>query len=223
VDAEYSPYIGEHRKKFPLRTDEVRPDFRGGSDVPAGMMIDDGVRYWIHWARTDNPKCLQVPERFGGGRRQASWDDHGEAYPFDWEGPHLYLDLGVSEDLRDHPGMYVLSLYFMNKDGHKGNNRFRDYLITIKRMIGDDPAAEKPPGWEKAFDRLPVLAQARVHDFRGGVYKRFLIREGAYTIKIDKMGSYNTILSGVFVDKIAGQDGAKVTFGTGADDSPGSQ
>ncbi len=220
VNTSYKAYIGEHRKRFPLKAEEIRPEFRQGAKVPKNMMVDDGIRYWIHWLHTDNPKCLQVPKTYGGGRTQAEWDDHGEAYPFDWVGPHLYFDLLVSEDSPEHPGMYLLSLYFMNKDGHQGNNRFRDYLITVKRILVRHPMNENPRGWERVFDRLPVLASARVHDFRGGVYKQFLIREGAYTIKIDRNGSFNTILSGVFLDKVAGEGGERVTYGVRKDSGP---
>lgn len=208
----YDAHIGERHKKFPVNAREVWPQPGPTDRIDKGLMIDDSIRYWIHWPYTDNSKVLLIPEGHGGGgRRQSDWDDHGEAYPFEWAGPHLYFDLLLSEPVPEHSGIYLLSLYFMNKDGHEGNNRFRDYSITIKPMA-TDLYKERKPGWEKVFDALPVLASARLHDFRAGVYKKFLIREGRYTIKIDKCGSFNTILSGVFIDKVSGDRGEPVTF-----------
>lgn len=220
VDAPYDSYIGEHTRKFPFNVQETRAEFVGDRPIPKNLMVEDGLRYWIHWLRTDNPRCLQVPERYGGGRRQAEWDDHGEAYPFAWEGPHIFFDLVVSDgsrqakegEKRRHPGVFLLSLYFMNKDGHAGNNRFRDYEIIIKPIVGDGLFWEQKPGWEDRFDALPALAAARVRDFWGGVYKQFLIREGEYTIKIGRNYSFNTILSGIFLDKVAGDVGAPITM-----------
>jgi len=151
---------------------------------------NDGIRGWLPFQQfIDNPKVLQDP--LGGGRRHTEWDDHAESYErfLMREGPHIYLDLGISEE-----GIFIVSFYFMNKDGHEGEwNKFRDYTISVKRMSD----------LESEFEENPILANCRVHDFRAGVYKRFMLKGPAkYTIKFDKEESYNTCFSGVFIDKV---------------------
>ena len=59
-------------------------------------------------------------------RRQAEWDDHGEAYSMALDGPDVYCTLKIPA------GQFYLSLYDFNKDGHDGNNRFRDYRVSIR-------------------------------------------------------------------------------------------
>ena len=69
----------------------------------------DALRLWGSWPITDNPKSLYTP--VCGFRRQADWDDHGEAYSASFEGPDIWVALTLPE------GFYRVSLYFFNKDG----------------------------------------------------------------------------------------------------------
>ena len=149
---------------------------------------DDSVRAWLHWFKTNKADSLYDP--ILGYRRQAEWDDHGEEYPVAHEGPDTWIAVEVPQ------GLYRISLYFFNKDGKTANNRLRDYLVELK------PSA---PTTKQAFD-LPTLARARVRDFGGGgVYKQFVVKGGErYYIKIARNGSFNTICSGVFIDKLSG-------------------
>ncbi len=126
----------------------------------------------------------------------------GELYAPSHDGPHLFIDLSLPA------GRYAIALYFVNfdavkcpahwrtSDGLPLPNRFRDYRIEIKARASTN--AE--------FARLPLLAVARVTDFMQGVYQRFAL-EGShrYTIKVVRQGSHNTVLSGVFVDQLAGE------------------
>jgi hypothetical protein len=145
----------------------------------------DSTRYWVHWLTTEDRRSLM--NKVNGGRRQSSWDDHGEGYDLSHEGPHLYIDL------KTPPGLWRVSLYFFNKDGHTGRNRFRDYVVSIR------DAAET----EATFAASPEHARARVEAFRGGVWKRFALEGGrSYTIRIDRNWSQNAICSGLFVDPI---------------------
>jgi hypothetical protein len=166
---------------------------------------DDGLRHWIHWIRAnDNYRVLYTP--LSAIRRQAEWDDHGEAYSMNHEGPDLWAVI------RTPPGQHVASFYFYNKDGHSGHNRFRDYIIEI-RYQKDPPNSESSSLSPEAIveaRRLnllsamkePLLAGARVKDFWGGVYKSFLLNgAGTFYVRIARNGSLNTILSGVFLDK----------------------
>jgi len=147
----------------------------------------DSLRRWVHWVQTDSPKSLYDP--IPGYRRQAEWDDHAEAYPRDYEGPDILVTVSVPA------GLHRVSLYFMNKDGHEGTNRARDYRVLLR------PSAATPD----ATLALPVLAQARVHAFWGGKYVQFVVRgPGKYSLQIAKNNSFNTILSGVFIDQMKG-------------------
>ena len=145
------------------------------------------LRHWVHRRRWDDPRVLYNPVI--GYRRQADWDDHGEAYPMSHEGPDVWASVVVPE------GLHRVSLYFFNKDGHDGNNRYRSYLIEVKGD-GLDPA--------KA-DRLPTLARARVDQFWGGVYKQFVVTgPGKYSVKIGCNDSFNTIVQAVMLDQLTG-------------------
>jgi hypothetical protein len=144
----------------------------------------------MHWAQTEDPRVLRCPT--GPFRRQASWDDAGELYPPSNGGPNILVDLNIPS------GDWVLSLYFVNidamvcpahwrtSDGLPLPNRFRDYLVEVRR---------RPDTKEKA-----ILASCRVTDFCGGVYSRFRITGGSYTLKVARQRSHNTILSAVFLD-----------------------
>ncbi|MBY0527384.1 MAG: hypothetical protein K2R98_28570 [Gemmataceae bacterium] len=153
---------------------------------------DEALRHWVHWKTTDDPRVLKDP--FGGRRRQSEWDDHKEAYALTHEGPGLYIDLHVPR------GTWYLSFYFMNKDGHDANNRWRDYVLTIKPQSKTDTD----------FARAPTLARTRVRDFWGGVYKTFVVAgDRKYTAQIHPNWSFNTIVSGVFLDPVIDPPKAK--------------
>ncbi len=150
---------------------------------------DDGLRWWTTWAQTDNPKSLYTPVQ--GFRRQSEWDDHGEAYPQALAGPDIWIKVHLSEG-----NVHRISLYFMNKDGHDGDNRYRDYLIQVKPYRKTLEEA----------DAAPTLAQARVRSFWDGVYEQFAVRSpGDYYIKVLKNYSHNTVVSAVLIDKLVGK------------------
>ena len=162
---------------------------------------DDVLRGWVErgLVDTDNPKVLQDP--LGGGRRYTEWDDHGEAYPKNLihKGPHIYLDLDIPE------GAFIVSFYFMDKASHERPwERFRDYDILVKKRTSSlRRQSYGASATEKEFEETPVLASCRVHDFRAGVYKRFMLKgPGKYTIKFDKKESFNINFSAVFIDKV---------------------
>lgn len=146
-----------------------------------------GLRHWMHRERWDDGRVLWNP--LLGYRRQADIDDNGEAYSMNYEGPDLWVGVRVPA------GAQRVSLYFFNKDGHDGANRVRDYLIDVKRGREDLAVSESDP----------ILARARVRDFWGGVYKSFAVQgPGDYFFIVRKNNSFNTILQGVFLDKISG-------------------
>ena len=110
-------------------------------------MPRDAIRTWISRLRTDDPRALYAPRE--GCRRQAEYDDHGEAYPVDQPGPDIWLTVALTS------GIHRLSLYFVNNDGHSGLNGCRDYAIEIKRYNSDIKIAEQSP----------PLAKSRVSQF----------------------------------------------------------
>ena len=149
--------------------------------------LGDSMRAWITWKRTDNPNSLWDPAI--GARRQAEHDDHGEAYKPTDEGPGLWYSIRLPA------GEQRLSLYFFNKDGHAGTNRNRDYTISVFPWMANFSiiSAARP------------LARARVEKFWGGIYQQFkLAGPGKYILVVGRNASFNTILSGIFVDRITG-------------------
>jgi len=184
----YCVIHGDHN--YALRTRE----YRSITDSPYSVYAetgpnaapDEGLRHWIQWMTTDNPRTLYNP--LLGFRREAEWDDHGETYPMLQNGPDIWITVQVPQ------GFHRLSLYFFNKDGHSDSNRYRDYLIQIK------------PGTDSTGpdEELPNLTQARVEDFWGGVYQQFALRgPSRYLVRVSRNHSFNTIVCGVFLDQSA--------------------
>ncbi len=163
---------------------------------------DDSARSWVHWLYTDARSSLEMPamylqSRVAQGladgsrpRRQAEWDDHGEAYPMSHDGPHLYCRLALPT------GLFAISLYFVNKDGDIGQNAHRDYVVSVgvstdERRVNVDGACD----WSRA-------SRCRVVDHRGGVYKNYLVRGPVrLAIKVDRNHSFNTNLNAIMVDQ----------------------
>jgi len=171
------------------------------SQIGPRAVAGDGLRYFVTTLYTKNPRVLEMPPTYldsrvkkglttrNENRREAEIDDHGETYPQSLDGPDICTALTVPN------GLFTLSLYDYNKDAHEGNNRFRDYQISIRTQSGsslDDLST---------FDAQPELAHGRIRDFWGGVYKRFLVR-GPVTlvVKVDRNNSWNTILPGMMLD-----------------------
>ncbi len=145
----------------------------------------DSLRYFINSSRvnTQDPRCPY--STVVGHRRIGEWDDHGEDYPTTYDGPDVWIKVGLPD------GVFRVSVYFCNYNGNSG----RDYLLELK------PYVTNAVDW----DKQPTLAQCRVQDFNGGVYKSFIVQgAGQYHLKIGRNYSYNTMCSGVFVDRLVG-------------------
>lgn len=173
-----SPLDDDIQAIFPFKaTGQLGPNHDAG----------DGLRHWVHWVKTDNPRCLYDP--IPGYRRQAEWDDHGETYATTHEGPDIWILVAVPE------GVHCVSMYFVNKDGHDGDNRSRDYLVELRQYAPTPDDAE----------RLAPMARARVRAFWGGVYEKFVVAgPGKFWLKVAKNNSMNTIVSSVFIDELIG-------------------
>jgi hypothetical protein len=142
-----------------------------------------------------------------GYRRQSEWDDHAETYPLSHNGPSLWYLIDVKT-----AGVYKLSMYFFNKDGHGGNNRWRDFLIEIYPATSSLSSLTKFSDAEQlgkiaeAQTKKTPLSRTRVCDFWGGVHKSFeVVGEGKYFVRVANNFSFCTIMSSVCVDKISNQ------------------
>jgi hypothetical protein len=179
---------------------------------------DDSLRHWLHWRRAPDRRSLwNISYAF---HRQAEWNDHGEVYPMAMDGPDLWYFLDIK-----NPGVFQLSMYFFNKDGHEGHNRFRDYMIEIYPASQSWKTTEQPlfkfDDWpkhsqfaEKQLSKMPPLAKSRMRDFWGGVHKQFIVKgPGLYFVKIDRNYSFNTILSGIFIRQLYGEPTKDIEFG----------
>ena len=168
------------------------------------------LRYYVAELSTADPRALEMPpvyldsrvalgtvERTDDAaqqkyRRQSEWNDFGQDYPMTARGPGIFVTLKIPK------GNYVLSLFDRNKDGHDGLNRARDYLLSVRPH---DANAELND--IDGFDNQPELASARLRDFWGSSWKKFAVRgPRELTVEIDRNHSFNTMLSGVFLDEI---------------------
>jgi hypothetical protein len=181
ADVEYSSQIGPHHRS------------------------GDSLRYWVHWNHTTNPGSLELPmpylhSRVSRGlttwsvdRRQSEWDDHSETYPNTYEGPDIYFTIRVPK------GDFILSFYDMNKDGHGTDQCIRDYRLSLRSHDDSRSLANNSDG----FSSMPELAHSRINDFYKGVYKRFVVTGPTeITAKIERRGSFSTILAGVMLDRL---------------------
>ena len=162
-----------------------------GVSVAPGPRNTYGMVSWINSTRTQNPRSLFSP--LLGYRRQSEWNDYGnelEVSPWSSEGPDLWVTVTVPA------GVHRASLYFFNKDGQAGQNRYRDYPIELKNTM---PL--------KTMNSAPAIARARVSDFWGGVYQQFALCGPAnFSFKIRRNHSYAVIMQGVFLDPLAAPD-----------------
>jgi hypothetical protein len=192
---------------------DVAYNARIGPNHAAG----DSLRYWVQWLATADNRCLEMSPIYlhsrvmrkdttwDVDRRESEWDDHGESYPMSKDGPHIYCSLSVPA------GLFYLSLYEVDPNGHDRDNRLRDYEISVRPHPGR-PSLDVHDGNVTilrsfydltGFDQKPELAHARAGDFYGGVYKRFLVRGPAkLTVQVNRNYSFNTILPGVMLDLV---------------------
>ncbi|MDA8376995.1 MAG: hypothetical protein M0Z50_08045 [Planctomycetia bacterium] len=170
----------------------------------------DSVRFYVTWYATTKKRVLELPEVYLDSqvlmhlttwkldRRESEIDDHGEVYPMSWQGPGLYIYLHIP------PGTYTLSLYFFNKDGHSGNNRDRDYVVSMIPVPASYHFGTASWPNTEPLTNMQGITQSRVVNFWGGVWKRFLVRGPIkLAIRVAKNYSFNTILQAVMLDPLA--------------------
>ncbi len=206
---EYAVLCAAH---FDLSFHCIAPDYATNVDAfcgPHHRWPFESMREWESKADTVNPKSLYIPQL--GYRRQTNWDDHGETYPTTFQGPDLWIRVHLKK-----PGIYRLSLYLFNKDGHYLYNRQRDWLVEVyplppaycqamtrpilsAMVFPKNPAAQQWANWAMA---ATPLAETRAVNIWNPVYTRFAIAgPGQYMVRIVRGSSLNTEISGIFIDK----------------------
>ncbi len=167
---------------------EREPGFKASVDIgPHKKDAGAHASYQTLEHKTDDPRILYSPRlgrRGEGGVNDGSADK--EKYPASWEGPDLWLDIEVPQ------GEHYVSLYFrITTPRTRRATRLRDYEIQFLH-----PEESR----ELTLKGAP-LAHARVSDFRGGVYKMFLVAGPAkYAVRIARNRSSITALQGLFID-----------------------
>ena len=174
------------------------------SHIGPHCLLGDSLRFYATRLYTTEPRSLEMPypllqvqvesrkTTWDVDRRQSEIDDHSETYPMAYDGPHVFVNVRVP------PGWYALSFYDFNKDGHDGNNRYRDYVVSVRSR----PYRSNIRGID-GFDESPELAHSRIHDFWGGVWTRFLVHGPAvYSVQVNRNYSFCTILAAEMLDTL---------------------
>jgi hypothetical protein len=147
----------------------------------------EALRGWL--ASVDTPDVRSLYNPIEGTRRQHIWDDHGESYPTALDGPDIRVTLSVPK------GTHRVSCYLCPFQGHEHaiSKEFRDLIVDVsKESVGGKTSQP--------------LARARVEHFYGGVYKQFVVQgPGTFRFEFHKNYSYNTVISGIFVDRLIGE------------------
>lgn len=180
-----APGIYDLEKDFDVSV-IIGPHNKNGLSAAEPYVANDSV---------DDVRSLYNPST--GHRVEAEFNDFSfnrETYPPEWEGPDLWVDVKVPA------GIHCVSLYFTNNDeqtgtdDNKARNKLRDFDLQLLAWGEVKDAVQKST----------PLARARVTDFRGGVYKQFVVAgPGRYYVRVGRNHSFCTKLQGVFIDRIS--------------------
>lgn len=207
----YANMIGPHRRTVKFQANETiwNREYEG----------PDALRYWIWEHFTTDRRALQLPPDYvkewmtgqlpmskqlassrASHRRPCGVDDHAEVYPITYDGPSVQVAIEVPA------GIYQVAMYFLNYDGHGGSNRVRDYRLLVHHHTNRRLSAVGD------IEMLPPLWVGRVVDFQAGAYKKMLVRGPLkLAIEVNRNHTFNTMLSGVFLDQWS--DKAKALVG----------
>ncbi len=189
----------------------ISPDIAVRAHVGYPRKPGEFLRHWIEIKNAPkNVNILYDPEL--AMRTEAEWDDHGEEYTENLDGPDLWVNIYVPK------GEHRVSFYFFNPNGRTGRNGYRDYLLELRKWPSSVPLndiliydnripksrKEEVVTLRRNITKEQVLARTRVNYFAGaGVYKTFIARgPAAYAIRICRNNSFNTLLNGVFVEEL---------------------
>ena len=165
----------------------------------------ESMRYYVDTLYTDKPDALEMPSIFTDSRvkkgyttwdknrRQSEMNDYTDVYkPFE-EGLNTYHTLQVP------PGRFVMSIYCNNKDGAWWDNRLRDFRVSVRPknpIFGSDLDV-------KNFECEPELARGRIHNFRNGVWKRFLVQGPQnLTVSLNRNYGFMVTMNALTLDSV---------------------
>ncbi len=176
-------------------------------------LMGDSLRYWIQWLYTDNPRVLRIPPVYyqedaalhaqqfvpHEPRREAEINDSGDGYAPSWQGPDVNVLMHIP------PGRFVLALYEYNYNGHYGTCRHRDYVLGFRCLSSklDLRKLSFRGGFATTIYSYPERMVGRVANFRGGVWKRFLVRGPmVLVVRVGRNSSFNAMLNGAALDTL---------------------
>ncbi|MBP8953998.1 MAG: hypothetical protein KBI47_16495, partial [Armatimonadetes bacterium] len=166
-------------------------DLMGGLAAPVRYRVYTADKskhnwWWNYDPVTEHPSVMIDPPR--AHATACNWDDGGEKQEVG-TGPDLMVDFPIPE------GLHRLSLYLVNDfNYYEPNREYTIYLLNADRH---------------------VLAACPVRDFEQGVYHHFAI-QGPQTItfRVFRNLSMNTLLQGIFLDRIDAEVDARISSDT---------
>ncbi len=168
---------------------ELSSDSRDTVEVRTGSHSKQGNTPTLVTSAADEYALYDplVGKRVNGEINDGSYKGN---YASSWEGPDLHVITGIPA------GLHCASLYFNNPHTSNGNSQYCDYTVELHPWA-DGSASE---------ESMPPLARARVTDFRGGVYKQFILNgPGKFLFIIRRNHSYVTKLMGIFIEQLSGE------------------
>ena len=142
---------------------------------------------YLAWPNSTLRSTLYFPD--ARMRVEGEWNDAGGRYPRLTDGPDMWLDVRIPS------GIYALSFYYHNKDGQRGMNKIRDYVAMVY------PGAKNPT---YALQHEKPLAVARIYQFFGGEYCRFLLKgPGDYQVRLKRNYGFWMPVQGMFLDRLS--------------------
>ncbi len=167
------------------------------------------LRYSVSELYNDNANSLEIPQIYLHSRvlrKYTTWkvnrrqSENNDFSDNDVAAVKNYnrQDLNVYTTLDVPSGQFVLSVYTYNNDGDSGLTRSRDYRISVR------PHSPAQSIYDVSdFNRETELARGRVHDFRSGVWKRFLVR-GPRQVTVEIARNYSTVtkFSAIALDEL---------------------
>ncbi|MDR1479776.1 MAG: hypothetical protein LBJ00_12655 [Planctomycetaceae bacterium] len=213
-------WVGNYGRQYAIMCGASSPFdqlfFMNESDINVRPFIGpnkrkgDTLRRWVHWFKSEDRRVMYSP--INGYRRQSEWDDHAETYPLTHNGPDLWYLIDIEKQ-----GVYKLSMYFFNKDGHGGRDRLRDFLVEIYPASATWTNFSDMERLDKIAEtqtKSPPLARTRVVNFWGGVHKSLELNgNNKYFVRIANNFTFCTIMSSVCVDRVDGQESYNDTVG----------
>lgn len=139
--------------------------------------------------------------------------------PPSFQGPDIWVQVRLLE-----AGLFRVSFYLYNVDGHASANRQRDWPVEVyavgahhRQSLTIPPLADRTcPNnaaalrWMDWALSTPPLAACRIGSTSNPAYIRFAVAgPGQYMFRIDRNASLNAELSGAFVDRA---DAARTAF-----------